>query len=127
LGKGSRTDAGWSICQLAGAQTVALKAKHLPGKESYSMTITLELEPEVEARVRTAAERRGQTASAFLQDVAAILPADPVRLAMLLAPEDDEPLTEEDCAAIKATLDDVAHGRGISTDELRSRLAGTSV
>jgi hypothetical protein len=47
--------------------------------------------------------------------------ADPVWMAMLNAPIDDEPLTEEDLTAIAEGREDVRYGRTITLDELMAR------
>lgn len=47
---------------------------------------------------------------------------DPFLRALANAPEDDEPLTPEDIAAIEEGLADLAAGRVISNDELWRRL-----
>lgn len=56
-----------------------------------------------------------------LSDVPATLerPADPVLLALLSAPEDDEETTGEDLAALEATRDAYRRGETISHDEVR--------
>jgi hypothetical protein len=51
---------------------------------------------------------------------------DPVLLALATAPEDDEPLTPEDEAAIEEGLADIAAGRVVSHEEVRRRLFGES-
>jgi hypothetical protein len=52
--------------------------------------------------------------------------ADPALLALLSAPEDDEPLTDDDLAAIAEGREDQAHGRTISLDAYVSRLESQS-
>jgi hypothetical protein len=47
--------------------------------------------------------------------------ADPVLVALLSAPEDDEPLTDEDIRALDEAREDREHGRTISLDELVAR------
>jgi predicted transcriptional regulator len=47
--------------------------------------------------------------------------ADPVLLALLTAPEDDEPLTEEDLQAIAEGEEDQKYGRTITLDEYIAR------
>jgi hypothetical protein len=47
--------------------------------------------------------------------------ADPVLLALLSAPEDDEPLTDEDLQAIAEGEEDRKHGRTITLDEYIAR------
>jgi hypothetical protein len=47
--------------------------------------------------------------------------ADPVLLALLSAPEDDEPLTDEDLAAIAEGEEDQRLGRTITLDEYIAR------
>jgi len=49
---------------------------------------------------------------------------DPVLRAFMEAPEDDEPLTDEDIAAIEEGLEDVRAGRVVSHDEARRLLLG---
>ena len=50
--------------------------------------------------------------------------ADPVLLAFLTAPEDDEPLTPEDVAAIEEGKADIARGDVISYADVERRLLG---
>jgi hypothetical protein len=52
--------------------------------------------------------------------------ADPVWLALLNAPEDDEPLTEEDLQAIADGRDDAEHGRTITLDEYERQLRAST-
>ena len=47
---------------------------------------------------------------------------DPVISAMRSAPEDDEPLTDEDRKAIDEGRRDIAAGRGISDSQIRRKL-----
>ena len=49
---------------------------------------------------------------------------DPVLKAFLEAPEDDEPLTPEDIAAIEEGEEDIRAGRVISHEEARRLLLG---
>ena len=49
---------------------------------------------------------------------------DPVLLAFLNAPEDDEPLTDEDLAAIAEAKADVARGDVVSLKEVERQLLG---
>jgi len=49
---------------------------------------------------------------------------DPVLLAFLNAPEDDEPLTDEDLAAIAEAKADVARGDVVSLEEVERQLLG---
>ena len=53
-----------------------------------------------------------------------LLGEDPVLKAMLTAPLDDEPLTEEDRVALTQARGDLAAGRTVSHDEARQRLLG---
>lgn len=48
--------------------------------------------------------------------------ADPVALALELAPEDDEPVTDAERAAVAEARAELAAGRGISTEELKREL-----
>jgi hypothetical protein len=50
--------------------------------------------------------------------------ADPVLLAFLSAPEDDEPLTDEDVAMIEEGKADIARGDMAPLDEVERRLLG---
>jgi len=50
--------------------------------------------------------------------------SDPVLVALREAPLDDEPLTDEDLAALEEARKDVAQGRLISHDEVRRRFLG---
>jgi hypothetical protein len=47
---------------------------------------------------------------------------DPVLRSLERVPEDDEPVTEEEHAAIEEGLHELYQGKGISTDELIRRL-----
>jgi hypothetical protein len=47
--------------------------------------------------------------------------ADPIWLALIAAPEDDEPLTEEDLQAIAEGEEDARLGLAISLDEFERR------
>ena len=49
---------------------------------------------------------------------------DPVLKALRDAPPDDEPLTEEDIAALQEAYEDLAQGRVVSHEEARRRLLG---
>ena len=49
---------------------------------------------------------------------------DPVLSALRNAPPDDEPLTDEDRAALEEAWDDVRHGRTIPHEEVRRRVLG---
>jgi hypothetical protein len=51
--------------------------------------------------------------------------ADPVWLALITAPEDDEPLTEEDLQAIAEGEEDARLGLTISLDEFERRSRAT--
>ena len=49
---------------------------------------------------------------------------DPVLRALRDAPPDDEPLTEEDIAALEEAWEDVRQGRLISHEEIRRQVLG---
>jgi hypothetical protein len=49
---------------------------------------------------------------------------DPVRAALRDAPPDDEPLTEDDVAALEEAYEDLVQGRVVSHEEVRRRLLG---
>ena len=49
--------------------------------------------------------------------------ADPFLVAHQDAPDDDEPVTDEDLAALREGLEDLASGRSLSREEVRGRLA----
>lgn len=49
---------------------------------------------------------------------------DPVLKALRDAPPDDEPLTEEDIAALEEAYEDLAQGRVFSHEEVRRQLLG---
>lgn len=49
---------------------------------------------------------------------------DPVLRALAEAPLDDEPLTEEDFAALREAEEDEVHGRLIPHEEIRRRVLG---
>jgi len=54
--------------------------------------------------------------------VAALEPlADPMLVVLMNAPEDDEPLTDEDRAAIAEGKADIARGDVVSADEMKRR------
>jgi len=50
---------------------------------------------------------------------------DPVLRALMEAPEDDEPLTEEDIAAIEEGRAEMARGEWIPWEEVKARLFGS--
>ena len=52
--------------------------------------------------------------------------ADPVWMAMLNAPIDDEPLTEEDLTAIAEGREDARYGRTIKLEDLVAARTGAS-
>jgi hypothetical protein len=49
---------------------------------------------------------------------------DPVLKALREAPFDDEPLTDEDLAALREAQEDELHGRLIPHEEIRRRVCG---
>lgn len=49
---------------------------------------------------------------------------DPVLKALRDAPPDDEPLTEEDVAALEEAWEDVRQGRLVSHEEVRRQILG---
>jgi hypothetical protein len=49
---------------------------------------------------------------------------DPVQWALRDAPPDDEPVTEEDLAALAEAWEDVRHGRVVDHGEVRRRVMG---
>ena len=49
---------------------------------------------------------------------------DPVLRAFLNAPEDDEPETEEERAAVDEAYEELKSGKGLSHDEVKKRLLG---
>lgn len=49
---------------------------------------------------------------------------DPVLKALQDAPPDDEPLTEEDAAALEEAWEDVRQGRLVSHEEVRRQVLG---
>jgi hypothetical protein len=59
-----------------------------------------------------------------LEDAEAVLTPllDPVGLALINAPEDDEPFTDEDLAAIAETRDELARGLTIPHEVVRREL-----
>jgi len=65
-------------------------------------------------------DREIYAAERFLEYLASA--EDPVLRAIREAPEDDEPLTDEDRTAIEAGLEDYRQGRVISDKELGRRL-----
>jgi hypothetical protein len=54
----------------------------------------------------------------------ALTTTDPVLRALLLAPEDDEPETDDERAAVAEARADLAAGRVVLHDEARRRLLG---
>jgi hypothetical protein len=63
------------------------------------------------------------TAARFLKALRA-REIDPVTLALLLAPEDDEPLTEEDRRDLEEAYQDEAAGHIVPHPEVKRRLLG---
>lgn len=59
---------------------------------------------------------------AIAQHMLRSLPDHQVVRALLLAPEDDEPVTEEDLKAMREARESLARHGGITTSELRQRL-----
>lgn len=59
-------------------------------------------------------------AARYLEYLASV--ADPVALALALAPDDDEPLTEADRAALAEGWADYAAGRGASAEDVKRDL-----
>lgn len=68
-------------------------------------------------------ESEAPAAERFLQYLRD-LGADPVLRALTNAPEDDEPLTDEDREAIREGQEDVTAGRTYTTAEARKALRG---
>jgi hypothetical protein len=62
-------------------------------------------------------------ARGYLRYLAAI-GSDPVLRALMNAPPDDEPVTDEDLESIEEGKRDLAAGRVVSQDEARRRLLG---
>ena len=89
------------------------------GKGAKSMTITLDVTPEVEGRLQEEAQRLGIP---FLAYARAVLARDPVALALARAPLDDEPETEEERAAVVEAREAVARGEVFSLDEVKREL-----
>jgi hypothetical protein len=54
------------------------------------------------------------------------LTADPIVRAFVDAPEDDEPLTEAEGAAIRAAEDEIARGETIPWDQVKRELEETA-
>ena len=87
------------------------------------MTLTIDLDSDVEARLKQAAICRGQSVAELLQDVVRRLPDDPTLLAIELAEQDDEPFTEAQQAAVADGLADIEAGRVLSHHGLRQRFS----
>ena len=51
---------------------------------------------------------------------------DPVLRAFLSAPEDDEPETEEERAAVEEAYEELKSGKGLSHEDVKKRLLGPS-
>lgn len=67
-------------------------------------------------------ERERETAAHVLEGLAALAITDPVARALALAPDDDEPETDEERAAVAEARAEFAAGRGISSEQLRRQL-----
>ena len=85
------------------------------------MTLVLELPPEVEKAAREMAAERGETLERWALDALRRASRDPLGQLLANAPEDDEPLTDEDLAAIERTRVAIARGELIPHDEMVRR------
>lgn len=81
------------------------------------MTLVLELPPDVEKTVREIAAKRGQTLEALAVEALRDLGRDPLAEFLANAPEDDEPVTEEDIAAVTRGRDAYARGETVPLSE----------
>ena len=66
------------------------------------------------------------TAERFLEFLGVTPEKSPAWEASANAPEDDEPVTDEDRDAIREGLAELAAGEGLTSDEVRQQLRGTS-
>lgn len=85
------------------------------------MTLVLELPPEVEKAARELAAERGQTLERWALQALRQAARDPLDELLANAPEDDEPLTEEDLAAIERTRAAIARGELVPHEEVVRR------
>lgn len=84
-------------------------------------------------KLRKAFDEASQVSETFQDIIAALVlaeleslraRADPFLVAHHNAPDDDEPVTDEDLAALREGLEDLANGRTLTQEEVRGRLAG---
>ena len=85
------------------------------------MAVTLEFAPDLRRQLEKAAERSGRDVPELVQDLVRQALEGPSLLRPDLIPEDDEPFTEEDQAAVIAGRADRTAGRVFSTDEMREQ------
>jgi len=85
------------------------------------MTLVIELPPEVEKAARELAAEKGETPERWALEVLRRATRDPLDELLANAPEDDEPLTEEDLAAIERTRTAIARGELIPHEEVVAR------
>ena len=85
------------------------------------MTVTLELAPDLRLQLEQAAELSGRDVLDLVQHILRQALEESSLLRPDLIPEDDEPFTEEDQAAVTAGRADRTAGRVFSTDEMRGR------
>ena len=62
-----------------------------------------------------------ETATRVIEGLAALAMSDPVTRALELAPEDDEPVSDEDRIAIREGWEDYRAGRGVSSGDVRRK------
>lgn len=99
-----------------------LAAPYTKPEWSYKMVT----KQQIHALVDQLPEETLPAAKKLLQSLHDDLPSDPFLRSLLLAPEDDEPLTDEQRAGIEEALQDVAEGRTVSHDEARRILLGNA-
>lgn len=67
-------------------------------------------------------ERERETAARVMEGLASLALVDPLARALELAPEDDEPETAAERAAVAEARAELAAGRGMSSESLRREL-----
>jgi len=76
----------------------------------------------VKERLHQIVEEMSDAEAATTLERLAARRGDPLARLLDTAPEDDEPLTDEDAAAIQQGYDELDAGHGVSLDELQHRL-----
>jgi len=76
----------------------------------------------VKERLHQIVDEMSDTEAATTLERLAARRADPLARLLDTAPEDDEPLTDEEAMAIRQGYDELDAGKGVSLDELQRRL-----